>query len=135
MPDPITTLGLAKTTTQLVKEATQLARAAKNTDLAEKLIDVYQNIVELIDTNQQLRGEIQDLKTEIAELKRQPEIASRLRYDAKAASYFLRKDCGAEEGPFCSLCWDVDGKLVREYHSSSGSSCAYCASGARKAKS
>jgi hypothetical protein len=29
MTDPITTLGLAKTTTELVKEATALARAAK----------------------------------------------------------------------------------------------------------
>src|ERR1700737_1518891 len=135
MPDPLTTLGLAKTTTQLVKEATQLARAAKNTDLAEKLIDVYQNIVELIDTNQQLRGEIQDLKIEIVQLKRQPEIASKLRFEPIGATYYLRLESGKEEGPYCSVCWDVDGKLVREFRTHGGSSCAYCNSGARKSKS
>ena len=41
-------------------------------------------------------------------------------------------DDSFEVGPFCSVCWDVDGKLVREYHSSS---CSSCGSGARKAKS
>jgi hypothetical protein len=116
MVDPITTLGLARTTTQLVKEATDLARAAKNTDLAEKLIDLYQNVVELTDTNQQLRGQVYELKSEIAELKRRPEIASRLRYDNEAhGSYYLRSEDGkTEDGPFCTTCWDADAKLIRK---------------------
>src|ERR1035441_4946863 len=116
MTDPITTLGLAKTATELVKEATALARAAKNTDLAEKLIDVYQNVVELTDTNQRLRAEIQGLKSEIAELKRRPEIAARLRHDDTSyGSYYLKaEDGGKDDGPFCTVCWDVDGKRSEE---------------------
>jgi hypothetical protein len=131
MPDPITTLGLAKTTTTLVKEATALARAAKNTDVAEKLIDVYQNIVELTDTNQQLRAEVQELKNEITALKRRPEIESKLRFDENA--YYLTKE-DKEDGPFCSVCWDIDGKLVRLTQAKYTylPECAYCASGVRK---
>jgi hypothetical protein len=135
MPDPITTLGLAKTATELVKEATALARATKNTDLAEKLIDVYQNVVELTDTNQQLRTEVQALKSEVAELKRRPEVASRLRYDNHAyGSYYLKSVDGRnEDGPFCTVCWDVDGRLVRQYRTGPQSfMCDYCAHYRRK---
>jgi len=38
MPDPITTLGLAKTTSDIIKNALDFAREQKNTDLAEKLV-------------------------------------------------------------------------------------------------
>ena len=47
MPDPITTLGLAKTTSDIIKDALDFARKAKNTELAGKLIDLYQNFVRL----------------------------------------------------------------------------------------
>jgi hypothetical protein len=126
MPDPLTTLGLAKTTTELVKEATALARATKNTDLAEKLIDLYGNVVELTDTNQQLRAEVHALKTEIAELKRRPEIAAKLRHDVMTNGYFKMLDDGEEEGPFCTVCWDADGRLIRLINTFPGHSCGYC---------
>ncbi len=135
MPEPITILGLAKTTTDLVKEATDLARATKNTDLAEKLIDVYRNVVELTDTNQQLRAQVQDQKNEIVELKRESDVRTKLKYDKDHSAYFLMQDDSTQDGPFCTVCWDVDGKLVRETPNSMGLIwCPYCASGVRRSK-
>jgi len=136
MPDPLTTLGLAKTTTDIIKEATALARAAKNTDVAEKLIDVYQNVVELTDTNQQLRAKIRDLENEVAELKRRPDLARRLRFDPHGyGSYYLKaKFDQTEIGPFCTVCWDIDGRLVRQIEGDSPKSfvCLYCMNVRRK---
>jgi hypothetical protein len=110
MPDPITTLGLAKTTSEIIKNALEFAREQKNTDLAEKLIDLYRDFVGLVETNQELRYDNQELKTQIAELRKRPDIAERLRSDFGNGSYYLRKDDGEEDGPFCSVCWDVYGR-------------------------
>jgi hypothetical protein len=57
MPDPITTLGLAKSASDIVKQALEFERESRNAALAEKLIDAYRDIVELDDTNRQLRRE------------------------------------------------------------------------------
>jgi hypothetical protein len=106
MPDPITTLGLAKTTTELIKEATQLARAAKNTDLAEKLIDVYQNVVELTETNQQLRSEIQTQKNKVKEVEAQLALTGEV---FREGDLIFRE---GERGAHCSRCWDSERKLI-----------------------
>jgi hypothetical protein len=55
MPEPITTLGLAKTTSDIIKNALDFAREQKNTNLAEKLVDLYRDFVPLMETNQELR--------------------------------------------------------------------------------
>jgi hypothetical protein len=111
MPDPITTLGLAKTTSEIIKNALDFAREQKNTDLAEKLIDLYRDFVLLVETNQDLRNEVQQL---VADLKKRPDIAAKLRPVLAGGSYYLKQDDGKEDGPFCTVCWDVDGRLVRQ---------------------
>jgi hypothetical protein len=120
MPDPITTLGLAKSASDIVKQALEFARESRNAALAEKLIDAYRDIVELDDTNRQLKRENTEQQTTITELKRRPEIAAKLRHgkpDFGPGSYFLKKDDGGEDGPYCTTCWDVNGLLVRQHHS------------------
>jgi hypothetical protein len=126
MPDPITTLGLAKSASDIVKQALEFARESRNAALAEKLIDAYRDIVELDDTNRQLKRENVELQTTIAELKRRPEIAEKLRFDGMTNGYYKKLDDGKEEGPFCRVCWDVDGRLVRLADTSLGSRCLYC---------
>jgi seryl-tRNA synthetase len=126
MPEPITILGLAKTTSDIIKAALDFAKKAKNTELAEKLIDLYQNFIQLSETNQELRSEIQELKGEIAELKKRPDIAAKLRPESSSGSYYLKEDDGEESGPFCSVCWDVDGRLVRQSMIGLQTICQYC---------
>jgi hypothetical protein len=99
MPDPVTTLGLAKTTSEILKEALDFARKTKNSELAEKLIDLYQNFLQLSESNQHV-------------------LSSR--------SYFLKETDGTEVGPFCSVCWDVDGRLVRQSRFGLETICQYC---------
>ena len=125
MPDPITTLGLAKTTSEIIKNALEFAREQKNTDLAEKLIDLYRDFVGLVETNQDLRNDNQQLKTEIAELRKRPDIAAKLRHVAASGSYYLKQDDGKEEGPYCTVCWDVDGRLVRQTRMGLQTTCQY----------
>lgn len=126
MPDPITTLGLAKSPSDIVKQALEFARESRNAALAEKLIDAYRDIVELDDTNRQLkRRENVELQTTIAELKRRPEIASKLRHDIKSNGYYWKLDDFKEEGPFCTVCWDTDGRLVRLTCTFPGYYCLY----------
>jgi hypothetical protein len=126
MPDPITTLGLAKTTSDIIKNALDFAREQKNTDLAQKLIDLYRDFILLVDTNQELRTENQQLKTEIADLTKRPDIAAKLRHVFASGSYYLKQDDGKEDGPFCTVCWDVDGRLVRQSHVGMQTICQYC---------
>lgn len=120
MTDLITTLGLLKTTSDVIRDAVQIAREAKRTDLADKLFDVYQRMTEMLEENRELHGEIVALR----EAKRINEALI-----PKINEYWLPKG-NAEDGPFCTVCWDVDSKLVRlhrgyvmetEYYS-----CPYC---------
>lgn len=134
MPDPITTLGLAKTTKDIFKEALSFAREAKNSDLALKLIDAYQDILELDDTVRQLKRVNEDLEDEIVKLKQRPEIAAKLRHtkvDFGPGSYFLKNDDGSEDGPYCTTCWDVNDILVRQHLSkrTDALACGNCHSG------
>jgi hypothetical protein len=120
MPEPFTTLGLAKTASEVFKEAMSFAREAKNIELSTKLVDLYRDFLELVETNQQLRGEI-------ADLKKRPDIAAKLRHLKADGSYYLRQDDGKEDGPFCTTCWDVDGRLVHQTKSPGEPIyCGYC---------
>jgi ATP-dependent 26S proteasome regulatory subunit len=127
MTDPITTLGLAKSASVIVKEALDYARQSKNSDLAEKLVDAYRDIVELDDTNRQLKRDNEKLKEEITELKRKPEMAAKLIYEPHSSGYMVKEDNGSREGPYCTTCWDVEGRLVRLKNMFPGWQCIYCA--------
>ncbi|HTA24886.1 MAG TPA: hypothetical protein VK763_15240 [Terriglobales bacterium] len=112
MPEPFTTLGLAKTTFDTIKEAMDFARKTKNADLAMKLVDAYRDMLGMMEANSQLRSEI-------SKLKDQGELERSLKFDRTQGSYTLLRD-GKEEGPFCSTCWDIDRRLVRKTFGTAG---------------
>ena len=105
MPEPFTTLGLAKTTFDTIKEAMDFARETKNADLAVRLVDAYRDMLQMIETNSQLRAEI-------ARLKDESDIEKDLHFDQRNGTYTLTRD-GKPDGPFCGTCWDIDRRLVR----------------------
>ena len=55
--------------------------------------------------------ENQVLKQKIKELKDIENIKEKLIYTNNC--YFVQKDNGRMDGPFCSTCWDKDNKLIR----------------------
>ena len=95
MRDPITTLGLAKTSIDVIREAVQVAREAKRPDLTEELLDAYQNLLDVMESNRELREEI-------AELKKAAAISENLVFDVEKGAYLFRRvPDGQQDGPFC----------------------------------
>jgi hypothetical protein len=99
MPEPITTLGLAKTTSDIIKNALDFAREQKNTDLAEKLVDLYRDFVLLMETNQELRSEVQQLKSELR---------LKAAMSFKAPLYYQEGD----RTPYCPSCFENNNRAI-----------------------
>lgn len=91
------------------KDALSIAQKADNIDLYQKILDIQALALDLQYDNLKLIEEIK-------KLKKDEEIDSKLIF--KNNSYYM-KDNEKEDGPFCSVCWDKDRKLVRMHKDSS----------------
>jgi len=88
-----------------VKEAVKLSQQVNNVDLYRKLVDLQLEVMEL---TEQLK-----LKNEsIAELKKIQSMREKLKC-INSAYYEVDKDGQPFDGPFCTKCLDVDGKICR----------------------
>lgn len=87
----------------VAKDALSIAQKADNIDLYQKILEIQALALDLQYDNSKLIEEIK-------KLKRDEEIDSKLIF--KNNSYYM-KDNEKEDGPFCSMCWDKDRKLVR----------------------
>jgi hypothetical protein len=116
---------------EAIKDGVEVARKADNIEVMKQLLDAQKEARDLFEENRRL-------KEHIRELEKRRDISANLRADGKR--YWLRVEKG-EDGPFCTTCWDVDGRLVRLTLTSDREDdgtlygfCAYCASGARKGR-
>ena len=115
----------------ILDNAKQVAKAVEeihNLELYQRVLSLHSDIIELVEENNRLR-------TENTSLKKQQEIRGKLRLgpDRRFHLYYLFNDNGQpEDGPFCTVCWDIDGKLVRPFgyndQGGSGYICEYCRS-------
>jgi regulator of replication initiation timing len=117
-------MGVIETASDLAK----LAQKLGNIEVYEKVISLQSQVMELIGANMSLREEMQPLKEELRKLNDKTEITKSLKY--RNNNYYTVVD-GNEDGPFCTVCWDVDQKLVRMfgYHANIGGTryrCDYC---------
>ena len=90
---------------ETIKDAVKLAQKLGNVEIAQALIDTQQAALDLMGENQSLRGEV-------ARLKEALELQGTVKYNGGA--YWSEN--GDRDGPFCTKCWEVDGKLVRMKH-------------------
>jgi regulator of replication initiation timing len=123
-------MGVIETATELAKLAQQIG----NIEVYEKVIALQSQVMELISANMGLREELQPLKNELRRLTDRTEIAKTLKPEDN--NYYTYVD-GKRDGPFCTVCWDVDNRLVRMYSfnvpgSGTRYRCDYCGK-ARKA--
>jgi len=88
-----------------LKEGANAIREAKNLELYERMLAVYGDVMELVEKNR-------ELVEENALLKEQLKIKDQLRFD-KGYNCYWRFEGDKQEGPYCTVCWDVDRKLVR----------------------
>ena len=85
------------------KDAVQLVQKIDNIELYRKILDLQSDALKMVDDNAKLRDRIKELEAAFA-------IKDSLVFENN--SYFVRKDT-VQDGPYCTLCWDTDRKLVR----------------------
>ena len=108
-----------------VRVLTNLAKEAGKVELREKIVELVGQLNEVVADNSELRRRIEDLET-------RAQIKSSLQF--RRFSYWTGESDSEENGPYCTKCWDVDGKLVRMLQPFStdfgGRNCPNCASSA-----
>jgi hypothetical protein len=104
-----------------LKEGADAIREAKNLELYERMLAVYGDVMELVEKNRELADENRSLKEQLT-------VKANLVFDGE--KYWLERD-GKKEGPFCSICHDIDSKLVRmrayrDVRGTLGHTCDFC---------
>jgi len=86
-----------------LKDLLKIAKAINNFELNQKLIELQQELMQLQDENRAL-------KDRLRELQEQRDRGKKAHWANDA--YWLPND-GDWDGPFCSGCYDGDGRLIR----------------------
>jgi len=87
-------------------------------------IEQYQQILETQKKLLEMQKKIQELEKKDRELKEKLEIKENLIFEKNA--YWIKKENGEKDGPFCSVCWDADRKLIRLRVGDYAGGWAYC---------
>lgn len=87
------------------KEAVQLVQKIDNIELYRTILDLQSDALKTVEENSKLRDRIKELETAFA-------IKDTLVFEDN--SYFVVKD-SSKDGPYCTICWDTDRKLVRKH--------------------
>jgi hypothetical protein len=87
------------THTYKIKSIGEVIQKADNIDLYRKLLDLQAEAITVLEKLSELKKENKGLKEKLE--------TGKLTFKDKM--YFLKGD----KNPFCSKCWDVDGKLIR----------------------
>lgn len=99
-----------------LKDAVKLAQQLGSIELQQKLIEAQQASLELQEENGKLRKRVSELEDATA---------TRASLEFRDDVYWRVGGVG-EEGPFCSVCFDVRGKLVRLHTRGQYWSCLNC---------
>jgi len=87
------------------KEAVMLVQKIDNIDLYKKILELQSDALKMVEENGKLHDRIRELETGLA-------IKDTLTFEDN--HYFVVKN-GTKDGPFCTLCWDNDRKLIRKH--------------------
>ena len=101
-----------------VKHASDIAKLIKNSEVSLEAAEIKLKLADLIDSLSDVKVEIAKFKEIISEkeseiqrleeqLKKKGNILWEIPY------YFLLKDNGEKDGPYCQKCYDSDKKLIR----------------------
>lgn len=88
---------------QLLKDLLGIAKAVNNFELNQKLVELQQELMQLQDENRTLKDRVRELEDQ---RKKGEEVlwANDAYWQQKGADW---------DGPFCTGCFDTDGRLVR----------------------
>jgi hypothetical protein len=99
-------MGVIETATDLAK----LVQKIGNIEVYEKVISLQSQVMELVALNMAMKEEIEPLKKTVESLRDKSEVRKALKH--RGAGYYRTVE-GRDDGPFCTVCWDVDERLVR----------------------
>ncbi len=86
-----------------VKEIATLVQKYQNQELYQKIVDLRDEIFEMRESNLAL-------KEQVRELKQRQDIEDQLTKEGN--HYYHKHPTKGRMGPYCSTCWDADGKLI-----------------------
>ncbi|MDD4594715.1 MAG: hypothetical protein PHY33_06360 [Methanobacteriaceae archaeon] len=87
-----------------IKDVASIVQKADNIELYEKLLDLQRDALDILDENKSLKERIRELENNL-------NIEEKLLF--KDNAYYLEQKDKEPDGPFCSVCWDRDKKLIR----------------------
>jgi len=98
----------------------------KIAELIKKIgdMELYKKILDLETEVRELTRDKRRSDDKVEELERTLKIKGELVF--RENHYYLKND-EKEDGPFCSSCWDRDGKLIRIHNTVYGINCPVCA--------
>ena len=100
------------------KDVITLVQKADNLELVKQVLALQADIMKMMEENRALRDEVRELKGQLH---------TKVNLIFRDNTYWLPKDDGTEDGPFCSTCHDSEQKLVRLHKLHSGGySCETC---------
>jgi hypothetical protein len=107
------------------KDVLTLVQKADNIDLVKQVLALQGDILKMMEENRNFKDQVRSLSAEVTALHEKLRIKGKLIH--KQNSYFLQNDDGTEDGPFCSVCQDVDHILVRMHAFGTGmKACGAC---------
>jgi len=86
-----------------LKLAVDALKQSGKVDVIQDIIGAQSQIIELMDENKGLKNQLEDCKEKL-------KIKGSINFDLNA--YWLTKEDGEKEGPYCSLCYDSNKKLI-----------------------
>lgn len=113
-------MDLATVTASLgsIKTAIDIAKSLKDTDLSLEKAETKLQLAELVSALADAKIQIADFQDlvlskeqENKKLLEQLSLKENITYDGKM--YWMTKDDGKEDGPFCQKCKDTDNKMIR----------------------
>lgn len=96
---------------EAIKDAVSMIQKTDNIELYRTILDVQKECLDLLEENR-------ILKEQVRLLQDNKDIQERLL--VKGHCYYMPKENGSLDGPFCTTCWDKDRKLIRMHVSDSG---------------
>lgn len=87
-----------------IKDVASIVQKADNIELYKKILDLQKEVLDIIEENK-------ILKEKIMQLEKNDYLQKNL--ILKNECYYLNKDNGELDGPYCTTCWDKDKKLIR----------------------
>jgi hypothetical protein len=93
-----------------IKDTVNIIQKVDNIELYRSILDIQKECMDLVEENRSLKERIGELEVEKI---------TNDKLGVKGHCYYLKKDDGELDGPFCTTCWDKDRKLIR-MHISNG---------------